>query len=868
MNNDPQSLNQQNSSPATATPAQQQSAAPKMYQPQVNTVDYGDKIRFIKNVLDSMTSKSPIRPLLAGDTGLGKTSFVKQLGIILGLPLVVVEVPHIVEEEFINIPFLVKNANGTPAGTGNEKLDKKGRPVNEFDIVMSKSYMVSTLERLHKLSDAEYQSSLKRQPAELQELVAQFNRRYPSLINRVRSKNERILFLDEFYRKTSSTIRNILREILNRRIGNDVIPDGTFELYASNVEDTGIETGVSQHATFKQMQYPAPSVEQWLNFMTGGKIQYKDDVVRAFKTYLSQGELSYTDASKEFRSSPRRWSDILRHINNAYPFKNPSEVGIVKTYMMKQFENKDRELSPTYNALSKIIDYLAKRSGFTSDKIRMARSTEWRDTLVHALMSQMAIGDEQKYVPVISGAPGIGKTAIREAFERPPYNLKFIDIKTTTLSHDSITGIPSSSKNAKGKLETSFTAPPLYTLIMQKVEEANNEQLEDFKEDEADNKLGGKTAEQAYAAWQKQPYKYLIFFDEINRVQNESVFNSLRRVILEKEFNDDYKLPAGSVCVGAMNPSDVGVKPFTGHFRDAINIIDAEPDWNQHVTWIDKHLVPKLLSEGNSDLAVQTAVNIIKKFPDVFTDKANKKEGRQYYINLGATHIYMPPRTYDSILADMVSGFDNELDGLQPMINSGEISDEVVNDVLVDSAFDKFEYAFNDLFYRENQTPAPGFMDAIHKFLNDNVKVSLKKEVTKAGLGSMIDQATEGNTRLADNNNFYNYMEEYDPREFFDDLTEYLIPKYQEVSSDMSLVDRLCVSQEPGSLYNIAREIKEALQENSQEGTGAMDIVTDVSFDFFKNVNKKIVEESGDTPETVKLIQGMLDNYRAIRDLA
>ena len=46
--------------------------------------------------------------MLSSSAGVGKTTCIKKIAKLLGLGIVVIEAPHIVEETIINIPFIVK----------------------------------------------------------------------------------------------------------------------------------------------------------------------------------------------------------------------------------------------------------------------------------------------------------------------------------------------------------------------------------------------------------------------------------------------------------------------------------------------------------------------------------------------------------------------------------------------------------------------------------------------------------------------------------------------------------------------------------------------------------------------------------------
>ena len=61
----------------------------------------------------------------------------------------------------------------------------------------------------------------------------------PDLIKKVRANYNCVLFFDEFYRTTTMRIRNILRNVMNGRIGLNKIPKGCYLIYASNMSDVG-----------------------------------------------------------------------------------------------------------------------------------------------------------------------------------------------------------------------------------------------------------------------------------------------------------------------------------------------------------------------------------------------------------------------------------------------------------------------------------------------------------------------------------------------------------------------------------------------------------------------------------------------------
>ena len=108
--------------------------------------DYAEKI--LKEMEKSRLGVHNISTLLVGDVGTGKTSFVKFFSKLVGLPLVLIEVPHISEEHLINIPFLTINNEGVK--NHNEVFK------SDFKLVRAKSVLGKTLSVLRPLKQQEY----------------------------------------------------------------------------------------------------------------------------------------------------------------------------------------------------------------------------------------------------------------------------------------------------------------------------------------------------------------------------------------------------------------------------------------------------------------------------------------------------------------------------------------------------------------------------------------------------------------------------------------------------------------------------------------------------------------------------------------
>lgn len=152
---------------------------------------YTDQIKTILSHMRSFadgTTKTTY--MLAGDPGTGKTSFVKSLSTLTGIPLVVIEAPHITQEHLINIPFLV--LDGPKTKTGNLTIDDSNA---QMKVVQAESNLVTQLKNKTKRTPEQIQQEIDKNHIlkEIQPLLAK-------RISKIDNAYNAILFLDEFYR--------------------------------------------------------------------------------------------------------------------------------------------------------------------------------------------------------------------------------------------------------------------------------------------------------------------------------------------------------------------------------------------------------------------------------------------------------------------------------------------------------------------------------------------------------------------------------------------------------------------------------------------------------------------------------------------
>jgi len=355
------------------------------------------------------------------------TSFIRGYAKLLGIPLVTVEAPHITEEHIINIPFMI--IKGEQIIKDSAVIETAGKTTLEdkaqsFDIVQAESNLVSKLKTMKnmKLKDQQHIATI----AKDKNLRGIYST-YRKLINTVRGSYHCILFLDEYYRNDNMKIRNILRNILNGRIGNDKIPPGTFIVYASNLNDDGLED-IPMNNDFAELEFKAPDKEQWFDYILKKyeandnkefpNIKMNEKVFNTFYDVLDQEDLSYEDDESEVRSSPRRWEQLLLYVNENLPVSNVKEAKILMSNVEVNFRNYiTGASSDLYPKIQKLMISLIKETSGVDFDGSTHPQTEWKDVLEQQLATKIKMDahskdtnkEVRKYIPIISGEPGIGK---------------------------------------------------------------------------------------------------------------------------------------------------------------------------------------------------------------------------------------------------------------------------------------------------------------------------------------------------------------------------------------------------------------------------------------------------------------------------
>lgn len=797
----------------------------------INPPHFSEQTELLFVTLNNMTkagSQNRSRIVVSGDTGLGKTTYIEQLGRILGLESIIIEVPHLVEEHLINIPYLIKkldNSEEQEYSFYNSEVNFKNKEnappdANNYSVIQAESSLITSLRNLRKIPDAQYPAYIETKLNHYEkELIKSFleengQKTGMAMLNNARSHWDRLLFIDEYFRTTTPVIRSLLRGILDGRIGNDYIPPKTYAMYASNLEDTSgsIEKPEKYHE-FDLKEKEIPSFENWIYFTVAGgvakNIHWNEPVIEAFKKNMKDEHVSMNDV---VRTSPRRWSEILFYLNNLYPFKGPDDVNIAYTHIKTQFQDDARNISGGFKVFEDILKDLAKQSG-VSAALRPIPATKWRDILFNVVNSAVQIGSSKKYVPVVQGEPGIGKTAIVPRLESDSpgnYNLRTISIPCNTIRPDDLTGLTTPReevRNGKRVKVTEFGKPPLLTLIEKLLLSKIEIYKQLLKERENRGELQGKTAEQAYQDWDSQKYKFCVFFDEFNRVTDQRVFNSLRKLILTKEFNERYRLDPSTVVIAAMNPGDSETMELTSHFKDAIEIIHAEASWSDFVAFMDNVEFPEAEKQTNpslNSLAINIGKKFIHKLPTAdFVSQTDQPTEKEFHWWSGSPkNIRISPRLLGDKTRNMMTVIHNvtetlEEKGLFNQDNLDQIKNQLINRIWRSS----FEPMVRSRFYLElgiNQVSEgleKAFKIYLKKIIDDTLVI---KNVEDISLSSILDAFVTGKTKNLGNTAMNGYVLKADKPMVYKDMNLFLDDLYANKNHDpietLETVDKIVSS--------------------------------------------------------------------------
>ncbi len=741
--------------------------------------------------------------LFTGSAGIGKTTTVLNFGKTLGIPVVVIEVPHITEEHLINIPFIVQNQDTKKGGTSTAEVhgDPNSTDANsefwkdngEYKIILANSVLYSTLSKKQTTPDDEYLDYINNHaPSECRAMFFKHGGNedtIPAAFQAIRKKVSVILFIDELYRTTTANIRNMLRGLMDGFIGKHKLPASVFQVYASNMVDTGGDGGiedVAEHEHYLEVEFVPPTKDEWFEYFISKYINHSvmneqsEIVLDHFQQALQDQDISFTDYESSVRTSPRRWEQLLLYILSSIPVKTQEDADALITHVKHNFLHYktgeySTDLMNKVMAATKAV--IKKTSTFSSATVK--DESEWKIELDHYIKQYMKIGSARKHVPVLSGLPGTTKT--KTAYQLASDNhLDLIMVNATTLSRDDVEGqpVPQKIDSENDSVDVAFSPSKLYQVIVEGMREARAENLKMIKEMYADDPSSMKHAIQEY---DNRRWKYLVFFDELNRVKSNT-FNSLRKVLLEKEFGVDgdgnpIKLPKGTMFIAAINPSGKNTQEFTDHFRDVVDIIPVAPDFKKFQSYIDS------LTFKNADLDIVThAKEMLNDFINSFNSGRNTSD-KQFYMTFGQES-YIDQRTltatFHQLVLKLTSAVSEVVDLEREFDDSThEEKLEIIKDNVAEALMMGLGFKLTHVHGVDRET----IDDKIHAWLDtisDTMLEGLLSQRHGQGMhiSKIYEQCIEGEidiAQLAGNDHFLSHISEVSDQELRSEVTSAII---------------------------------------------------------------------------------------------
>ena len=610
----------------------------KKYKIPVSSKD-GKFSKFVKTVLLNMinTSKGQEKGslLLKGDPGTGKTSSIEQFADIVGMKIITIEAPHVSEDAIISVPYLVKSGLNTEKKTMDMKEDKNA--AMGFEVISAESSLISDLKNKRPMKQAEWDRAVNKYAH-----IAKIRDDFKRPIEKIRGTYNTILFLDEFYRTGSKRIQNLFRTILNGYLGDTPIPKNIYIIFASNMDNTdGSLDDIPLNHQFSAVNFDTPSKDDFMAYI-GSKFAgaegeeenaiVKPEVFNKFLEILDSDDMGGKDEETGIRVSPRRWEEIIKYVSNGIPPKDQKDaealVQFVYTNMRDYKEGVQSSKTEKYAQM--VRDLINENSDFDVSHVGAPKPAEWENLFEQQIRTKMELGANRKYVASLAGKPGVGKTSTMRKLAKD-MGAKLIEIDCSTLNSEDVVGLTTPNKNENGVLQTKFTAPPLWSKIMNQYDPSIT--------------IPGSS------------YTHILFLDEITRA-SKRVMNSIRSLMLEKKVNANYAIPDDMMIVTALNPTDTGAEELSDHLADVMDIIDVEVK----DTELYKYLKSK---ESNKEANEMIGFDITSRMINIFRELVNRLESsedaegepisgntRKWYWQWEGNVIYVSPRELD----DMISG--------------------------------------------------------------------------------------------------------------------------------------------------------------------------------------------------------------------
>ena len=170
--------------------------------------------------------------------------------------------------------------------------------------------------------------------------------------------------------------------------------------------------------------------------------------------------------------------------------------------------------------------------------------------------------------------------------------------------------------------------------------------------------------------------------------------------------------------------------------------------------------------------ARKMARQLVDAFVDTFAIKTATRDipgdVRKFNVKLGEGEtMYISPREYASLFAELVAAMGRELKRLDPDSSQHEKQ-------FYEAAVQKFESTLKWIM-EKHKIESPQFLLAVASWLNQQMPKFMIKQRTGASLDAMLDEViSDPSKHLKDNPNFVNYARNFERNKFNEDVTNYI----------------------------------------------------------------------------------------------
>ena len=608
----------------------------------------------LKKILDYMASSiygETMPVLLSGQEGVGKTSLVKELSQLLGLPLFIIE--------------------GSVSNSKNIKYTTVN--INDSDLGED---LISQITKAKKLDQEKYINQLKNNKNFHSQIKKSAN-----LIKLIRDHYDSILLVDDCFIMDESILRNIAK---NRKIGKNKIPDKVYILFASTIDET---VKIPMDLDFFQVNLNKITKDEWFYYFKNKfidneeiakRVNIKPEVFNNFYETLNNEDINYHDKYINIRISPRKWEQLLLYINTSLPVKNKYEAQTLVANVKNFFKNYHTGIvSHLFNKILYTLTQIINQTGnFNFSAYELDVSDKWID-----------IDGNYHYKLQLFNWKSILKQQLQTKIKLDS-NSKTEDelIKLTPIIHSFIPSL--TIKQDLEEIAKEFDLELIFESIYDAKSLSNI--IQNIK---TPTKVKGKGK-----------YKYLIVLDEIYNIENNEFFYQLKYELLNKpEILDD-------VLIVLTLDSYIGQLPKLAANQTLINIanvIESRPNWEDLEKHILKNTNKEYIEKLGFDLekAVFEALKLIflnVKLIDNFYGRAVTDEESLFYLQIGYNKLYIPPKRLYNSTKSLSNAIFNRL----TLFGVGKLRqatrpDKNLKNILKNSINDEtFEENYKEVFYK------------------------------------------------------------------------------------------------------------------------------------------------------------------------